>query len=164
MEINYRPEVCDHCRQSTTYILAIDRGTAQIVKQIARFIANKGVNIVHPRKEMEGRWLTSNEVGNLTRARAHGLIARVKGEPGNYCLTTKGSHFLHGGHIPKFAIRSKVEGKTMGYYDPDHTMVQISDFNDSKDYWEGMDYKIEEGRIVRESEFKRGESSQLKLI
>lgn len=150
-------KICPTCGQSTIYFLSIDRGTVQIVKQIARFIGRKGINAVHPRKEMEGAWLTSNEVGNLTRARAHGLIARVKGNPGNYLLTTKGSSFLHGSLIAKTAIRSKMEEKTIGYLEQDGE-VRISDFNASGEYWEGVGYEIQEGNIIKPREIVAAKS------
>ena len=82
--------------------------------QIARYIRTKGINVVHPRKEMEGHSLSSNDVGNLSRARFHGLIAKVKGEKGNYLLTTKGAKFLRGEAVPKYAIISIVTGKQIG--------------------------------------------------
>ena len=147
-KIKYEPEVCAHCNQSTTYILAIDRGTVHIVKQIARFIGLKGINAVHPRNEMEPRWLTSNEVGNLSRARFHGLIASIGDNPGNYVLTKKGGQFLHGKAIPKYAIISKSEGHQIGYFDPENTMVTIADFNGPGDYWEGIGYEIVEGNVI----------------
>lgn len=153
----YTPELCSHCGQSTTYLLAIDRGTVQIVKQIARFINKKGINVVHPRKEMEGIYLSSNEVGNLTHARAHGLIAKIKGEAGNYCLTTKGAQFLRGSKIPKYAIRSKVEHKTIGYFEPDTCTAHIIEYdrlgraeNGNMEYWEGINFTVEEGRIIQD--------------
>lgn len=146
----YVPSVCPHCNMTTDYLLPIDHGTAHIVKQIARYIGKKGINRVHPRKEMEGTYLTSNDVGNLTRPRAHGLIAKVKGEPGNYLLTAKGSAFLHGTPIPKYAIRSKIDGKTIGYHLPEAHTVIIGELNRAMEYWEGIDYSIEEGRIIRD--------------
>ena len=146
---NYKPLKCPTCHQTTTYILAIDPGTVHILKQVALFIGKKGINIVHPRKEMEGRYLTSNQVGNLTRARSHGLIARIKGNPGNYCLTTKGAAFLHGSPINRFAILSKAEKHQIGYLDEGIETCVISDFNNpAEPYWEGINYDIEEGRVV----------------
>lgn len=144
--IIYTPETCAHCTQTTTYVLGIDRGTVNIVKQIARFIGKKGINAVHPRKEMEGVYLTSNEVGNLTRPRAHGLIAKIKGNAGNYCLTSKGAAFLHGAEIPRYAIRSKSLRKTLGYVEGYN--VTVYEFNASDDKWEGIGYRIEMGEII----------------
>jgi hypothetical protein len=144
--INYVPETCGECKQTTTYVLAIDKGTVHIVKQIARFIGKKGINAVHPRKEMEGTYLSSNEVGNLTRPRAHGLIAKIKGNAGNYCLTSKGAAFLHGQPIERYAIRSKTLGKTIGYVEGHN--VTISEFNAAGDMWEGVGYGISEGNVI----------------
>lgn len=147
-KIQYTPEKCECCKQNTTYVLAIDRGTAEIVKQIARFIGKKGSNFVHPRKEMEGAYLTSNQVGNLSRPRNHGLIARVKGNPGNYLLTKKGARFLRGEAISKFAIVSKAEHKQVGYFEADKHLVRITDFNSTSEYWEGINYEVEEGSVI----------------
>lgn len=152
--MTYEPETCSHCGQTTTYPISVDRGTVDIVKQIARFIGRKGINAVHPRKEMEGEYLTSNQVGNLSRARLHGLIARIKGESGNYLLTKKGSEFLRGESIPKVAIIKKaVKGvaiHNIGYFEPDEIRCTISDFDETESYWEGINYKISEGRIIRD--------------
>ena len=150
MDIHYDPEICQACGQSTTYLLLIDRGTVKIMKEIARFIGRKGINVVHPRKEMEGEYLTSNDVGNLSRPRFHGLIARVREHKGNYCLTKKGAKFLRGESVPKCAIISKSEGHNIGYYEPTLLFCTIDDFRNEDEYWEGINYDIVEGIIVRD--------------
>ena len=159
IKIDYKPEVCHECGQTKDYALAIDRGTIKILKQMARFIGQKGINVVHPRKEMEGTLLTSNEVGNLSRPRIHGLIAKIKGEPGNYCLTSKGASFLHGHAIPRVAIRSKATGHTTGYYLPDENperMCTIHDFGADEPWWHGINYDIEGGRIIKNEQPSQG--------
>lgn len=148
MNEEYTPEVCPHCGQSTTYLLSIDKGSVDILKQIALFIYKKGQNVVHPRKEMEGTWLTSNQVGNLSRPRFHGLIARYKDEPGNYVLTHKGAQFLKGESVAKFAIISKDKHCQLGYWRPTDFQCNIHDFTDDDEYWEGINYEIKEGRVV----------------
>jgi len=149
---SYQAEVCDHCLQTTTYAIAIDKGTVDIVTRIARFIGGKGINAVHPRKEMEGGYLTSNQVGNLSRPRLHGLIAKVKGESGNYLLTRKGAQFLRGESIPRVAIIQKATGKTekstIGYLQND--TVILKDFENTVEYWEGINYSVEEGRVIKD--------------
>lgn len=144
--------MCPCCNQTTTYVLSIDKGTVHIVKQIARFIEQKGINAVHPRDEMDGLWLTSNEVGNLSRARFHGLIAGIEGNAGNYVLTKKGGQFLHGRSIPKYAIISKALGHQIGYWEPENTMVTVKDFDGEGEYWEGVNFEIEEGNIIHKGE------------
>ena len=160
----YQPEVCEHCKQTTTYLLPVDRGTVDIVKSIATAIRRKGINIIHPRKEMEVSSrtdldyktmveegiLTSNQINNLSRPRFHGLIAKVKDNPGNYCLTEKGGQFLRGREIPRFAIVSKAEGKQIGYYEELEYRVQLKDFAPDEEYWEGINFDIVEGRIVKD--------------
>ena len=148
----YKPEVCECCGQQKTYILALDKGTATVVKAISRHIGIKGINAVHPRKEMEGKTLSSNQVGNLTRARIHGLIARVRGERGNYLLTTKGSEFLHGKPMPKYAIVRKKSGDPShndGYYMADTETETVQSLLAKGEMWEGIGYEIKEGRIIQ---------------
>ena len=123
----YQAEKCECCGQTTTYLLPVDRGTIDIMISIGNAIRRKNINVIHPRKEIEvdprrvaydirlkEGYLTSNQVGNLSRPRFHGLIAKVKGNPGNYCLTTKGAKFLRGEYIPRFAIISKAEKHRIG--------------------------------------------------
>jgi len=157
MKTEYSPETCPCCSQTTTYLIPVDRGTVDIVKAIASAIRQKGINVIHPRKEMENEkcdialgCLTSNQVGNLTRPRCHGLIAKVKGNPGNYCLTTKGAKLLRGENIPRFAIMSKTEGHQVGYFRPEEATVNIRDFSSDDAYWQGIDFEIQEGYIVKD--------------
>lgn len=163
----YVPEVCQCCGQSTTYILAIDQGTVDIMKSMSNAIYKKRLNSIHPRKEMEINvdnsknmgyyrmikygYLTSNQVGNLSRARFHGLIAKIKGHAGNYCITRKGFKFLAGEPICKFAIISKSEGHQIGYWTPTNSSkdeVTIRSFGYSGDYWEAIGYEIKEGEVI----------------
>jgi len=144
--MDYIPEVCPCCKQSTTYVLSIGLGVTEIVKAIARHIQVKGINAVHPRKELEGKTLTSNQVGNLSWARMHGLIAKIDGNAGNYCLTRKGSAFLRGTPVHKYVTRSKVEERTIGYFGDE--MCTIHDFQPGDVRWEGINFTIEEGHII----------------
>ena len=155
--MNFKPEICQCCGQSKTYALAIDKGTTDTLRAISIAIGRKGINIIHPRKEMEWRskdisqgLITSNQVGNLTKARVHGLIAKIKGQPGNYCLTTKGANFLRGGEIPRVAIIDKVIGHQIGYFNPEDDKVSIRSFVSKEEYWEGINYTILEGRVIHD--------------
>lgn len=157
MRINYEPQKCHHCGQTMTYLLPIDQGTVDIVKSIASAIRKKGVNLIHPRKEMEvtsesvgafstmhdrikNGQLTSNQVGNLSRARFHGLIARVSSEKGCYLLTRKGARFLKGDDVPRFAIISKTEKRQIGYLNELTDITNIRQFGNDSQYWMEMEY------------------------
>jgi len=158
----YISEICQCCGQSKTYLLPIDRGTTDILRAVAKAILNKGINAIHPRKEMENKlapgvdydvmiregMLTSNQVGNLSRPRFHGLIAHIQKQPGNYCLTSKGAKFLKGERIPKYAIIDKVSGHQIGYWRAEKYQVCIKDFVLEEEYWEGIDFDIREGQIL----------------
>ena len=167
---DFEPEICEHCGQAKTYLLPIDYGTALIVKAVAAAIRNKKINLVHPVKEMEVSakdWnykraimegvLTSNQIGNFTRARVHGLIARSKDEPGNWLLTRKGALFLKGEEVPRLAIiekSRKVDGgrsHKQDYYKPDEFRCTVKEMSKPNlPYWEGIDFDIVEGRIVHD--------------
>lgn len=150
-KMKYQPEICECCNQTKTYLLAIDRGTVDIVKGISRAIGKKGENSVHLTKEVleQGFFSSHHQVGNVARPRAHGLVAKVKGEPGYYLLTSKGAKFLRGDRIPKYAIISKVEGRQIGYFEEEKNVVAIEDFNSESDYWEGINYDIIDGKVVQ---------------
>lgn len=148
--IGFEPEKCECCGQTKTYVLGIDKGTVEIVKQVARAIGKKKVNCIHVNKELvaEG-YITPIQMTNMSRPRSHGLIAHVKGEnmKGNYLLTRKGAAFLRGDVIPKYAIMSKADGHQIGYHEPEKYQCTVNDFA-GKEYWEGINYDIVEGRIV----------------
>lgn len=99
----------------------------------------------------EGK-LTSNQVGNLSRPRFHGLIAKVKGKEmaGNYCLTSKGARFLKGEQIAKYAIISKEQKHQIGYYEDDVYFCTTKDFLPDVEYWEGINFSIDAGQIVKD--------------
>ena len=158
--LQYKSEVCASCGQSTTYILPVDLGTLEILQAVANAIRKKGVNEVHPRREMElkpqeglpvGRmaqegYLTSNQVGNLSRPRFHGLIASIDGRPGWYCLTRKGAAFLRGANIPKYAIVSKALGRQIGYWNEQDQRITARELVKSDlPRWE---LDIVDGRVV----------------
>lgn len=146
--------MCECCGQDTSYIVNLDHGTAKTVYQIAQAIKRKGINIVHPRKELEGSYITSNQVGNLSKARFHGLIASVRDNPGNYLLTTKGSKFLKNEPVAKFAIVKKATHKegphNIGYHMPEELITNYKELINEPDYWNCIDFDIVEGRIVKD--------------
>jgi len=122
-------------------------------------IKKKGINQIHPRKEMEiskpglkadamrmaeQGYVTSNMVNNLTKARAHGLIAKVKGNAGSYVITFKGQLFLKGEFVPKKAIRSKTEKHTVGYGEESVTMQMLLG---QDTFWDSEDFTIKEGCV-----------------
>lgn len=167
---NFEPEICNSCGQAETYLLPIDWGTSLIVKAVAAAIRRKGINLIHPTKEMEvpaAEWsyrraidegvLCSTQIGNFTRARVHGLIARHHDEPGNWLLTRKGAAFLRGERVPSLAVIRKTtkteEGRSHKdeYYQPEKYTCTVYDFAKQKyPAWEAIDFEIVEGRIVRD--------------
>ncbi len=162
-KINYQAEICSHCGQTETYLMTVDLGTVDIVRAVASAIRQKGENCVSPRNEMEVSksqmsqlgydrmiregCLTSNMVGNLSKARSQGLIARVEGKPGCYCLTHKGAEFLKGASIPKFAIMSKVKRHNVGYWYENEERVTMKELIKSGEYWE-IDFNIVDRAVV----------------
>jgi hypothetical protein len=135
-KLGYMPDICPCCKQSCTYIVAIDRGAVELMRAIARYVQMEGVNKVHIRDDLEKKlkWITSVHTGNLSKPRMHGLIARYKenGErkAGYYLLTKKGSDFLKGASIPRYAIASKVESHQVGYFAENDLKCTINDFNE----------------------------------
>lgn len=135
----YKSDVCDHCGQSTTYLLGLDKGSVDIVLEILKAVTARGVNEVHPGREMgldgDKKWYLTN----LSRPRFHGLIAYVKDKKGYYCLTRKAGQFLRGHSIPRYAIISKSEHHQIGYWEPDKHRITLQEAikSDEMPYWEG---------------------------
>ena len=168
IKCEYKPEVCECCGQRKTYVLPLDRGTAAIVYAFSVAVRLKGVNMIHPRKEMEidrgnafrlelmtmirSGIMTSNMVGNLTRARIHGLLARVEKEAGNWCLTTKGAAFLRGEHVARYAVVRKTTADNRShkdeYWKPETEQITIAELAREGEYWQPIDFTIHEGRVV----------------
>lgn len=141
----FKPTVCEHCGQTTDYLLAIDRGISDILIGFIRAVKDIKSNCVHPIKMCEQGYLTVNQVKNLSRARFHGLIARIDNKSGWWCLTTKGGKFLRGDPIPKFCVVSKSLSKQVGYWQPEiHTIDIKSLVKIDSDYWEIKNFDVVE--------------------
>ena len=142
----YKPEVCPHCAQSTTYLLGLDKGSVEILLDILKFISAKGINELHPKKETD--WATNKEktwfLTNLSRPRFHGLIAYMKNKKGYYCLTKKAGQFLRGKPIPQFAIISKATGHQIGYWKEFEHQITLRQVlrSDELPYWEGSEQRM----------------------
>ena len=149
--MNYQHKNCSHCGQRLTYELDIDKGTVETLKTMARFIREKGINAVHLSKELLGNGLTNYQIGNISRLRFHGLVAKIRREAGNYCLTRKGIDFLEGLQVFKTAIIKK-GGKfsppyNMGYGDE---LVTINIFDRAwGEYWMLNGYEVLSGRVIK---------------
>lgn len=140
----YKAEVCPCCSQSTTYLLGLDKGSAETVQDILKAISTKGINEVHPARELNWKDDEKWKLTNLSRPRFHGLIAFVKGKKGFYCLTKKAGKFLRGEAIPRYAIISKVTGHQEGYWQTEQYQATFKElFTDSEiPYWEGAEKRM----------------------
>jgi len=156
-------QTCPTCGQSLTYELDIDKGTVKILKVIAERIRTKGINAVHLSKELLGNGLTHHEVGNISRPRFHGLVAKVPGNASNYSLTTKGLAFLKGEAIPRVAIIKKAtKGAPAHTLDHGEEMVTIGYFERGwGDYWSANGYEIREGRVITQAPVKTPQAQLL---
>lgn len=183
-QYDYEPATCECCGQTTEYMVTLSRGAATIVKAIAAAIDKKGVNVIHPTKEMEvpkDQWtyqravsegvLTASQIGNLTRPRIHGLIAKYKDEAGNWVLTRKGGDFLRGEAVPRLAVVAKGTGDRRShkkrYHLPDKYKCTIHELTKGdQPQWEAIGFKIQNGRIVDipTAAKEAGESKNQKLF
>ncbi|MDD5527750.1 MAG: hypothetical protein PHO56_02115 [Patescibacteria group bacterium] len=169
---NFKPLVCQCCNTKLTYILPIDKGSTDLLKAISIAIRKKGINEIHLRDEMEvsldlkgknakdraamihqaniNGHIVSNQTGNLSRPKRHGLIAPVAGaQDGTYCLTRKGAAYLRGDRIPKYAIIDKVKGKQVGYFEESTETCTVNDFLDPDcPYWEMINFDVVDKKII----------------
>ena len=137
---------------------------SDIVKSIAVAIGKKGINAIHPMKEMlcdprevpaseriKRGLLTPRQLGNITHVCRHGLVTRLD-EPGTFCLTRKGAAFLRGEAVPLVAIIDKRTHHNIGYVENKDGMpikTTIHAMQKSGDYWEGIGYDIVEGNVIQ---------------
>jgi hypothetical protein len=150
------PHVCEACSQTTTYAMALDRGTAHIVLAVFNAVRRLDRNRVHIDKEMvalkhdwpsyqemiEGGCMTSSMQHNVPRARYHGLIAFADRGSGEYLLTPKGAAFLRGEPVPKVVIVDKAKKKNAGYFEPEG-IVTWAQLVRKEPYWaKGFDFEI----------------------
>lgn len=162
--LKYVPERCMDCGQTKTYASRINKGIATIVQTIANRIGIKGINAIHPEKEMlirkdeMTRWdrvknghLTHTQIKNLTHACHHGLIEGLD-SVGNYGLTPKGIKFLRGFAVPFVFIIDKRTHKpieTLKDSDGNEIMGTIHELrNMNEPEWAGINYTVEEGRVI----------------
>lgn len=144
--VKYKPEKCECCGQSTTYLLGLDRGSFTILRKLLDGVSQKGINQIHPTRDLtftgREKWL----VTNISRPRKHGLIAFIEEKKGYYCLTRKAGQFLRGKSIARYAIISKKEQRTLGYWEPDVFQVTAQELlkNDELPFWEGELIKASE--------------------
>ena len=142
----YQPETCIGCHQTTTYRLGLDQGSAGIFIDIFKAICKKGINEIHPTREIEAwkdkgkKWYSTN----LSRPRFHGLIAFVKDKPGYYCLTKKAGIFLRNKPVSRYAIISKAEGHQIGYWEPEVHQITLQELLKSSEipFWEGDEQRM----------------------
>jgi len=140
------PTKCGHCGQTEEYKVSLSKGLAIVLAKIYNFIQAKKINVVHPRKEMEKKQLSSNDVGNISHLIYHGMLKDLE-EPGNVALTKKGLDFIKNDlEVEKIVIVSKVHDKAVYYYrlgGKTNFRKLIKD----KVYWEG-DF-ITRGNIIK---------------
>jgi len=115
-----------------------------------RAIDEKGINAIHIEKELVQRGkLTGNQGRNCIHMTKLGLIAHIKDEPGNYCITTKGADFLNGKEISKsVTVKKRTESEGSRTTEHSNEMCTIHDFQGKGEYWEIPGFEIREGRII----------------
>lgn len=138
--------VCEECNQTLYTKSSLNKGLCETMSQMFRFVAQKGINVFHPEKELlKGGYITANQRGNVSHLGNHGLIAKVDGEPGNWLLTRKASLLMKGGEVSKHAIVDKATKHTVGYLGE---LTTYQSLMHSSEYWYQIDFEIQEGRIV----------------
>jgi len=86
-------QVCPHCQQTIVARKeSLTKGIIRSLLKCAKTIEKKGLNKIHPRKELK---LSISEYNNFQKLRYHGLIAK-QDESGFWVITTKGYRFISG--------------------------------------------------------------------
>lgn len=141
--LKFIPNVCGCCGMTIDYIVSLDKGTANLLLAMIKIISDRNKNEVYIQGEVKSGLITPMQAGNLTKARAHGLIAPVEKEgvdAGRYLITRKGADFLRGKTIPKHAIISKKDDCQIGYFHGDEITINISEaMLSGAPYWDFLE-------------------------
>lgn len=154
----FEPSVCGGCTQTTDYDLAMDRGTALIVLAVYNAVRKKGKNRIHVVNEMlcdpadyasyremveDGR-MTLRMIGNVPRARYHGLLAFSDKHSGEYLITPKGAKFLRNEKIPRVAIIDKVTHTKKAYLNEERDTITFTQaMKRETPFWNIRNFEIE---------------------
>jgi hypothetical protein len=136
----FTPTVCQCCGMTLDYTVSLDKGTAELLLAMIGQVSRRNQNEVYLQEEVKKGNITPMQAGNLTKARAHGLIAPVRGKSANYLITRKGADFLRGKTIPRVAIVSKKDDCQIGYFHAEEITININEaVNGSGPYWEFLE-------------------------
>jgi len=138
-------KICPTCGQTTKTKSSLNKAMAHEMIIIGKFIKQKGINVFHPTKELvDGGLMNFNQRTNMVHISNNGLVAPLKGEPGNWVLTRKGMNFLKGEKIPKVAIVDKSTKITI-----DHEgETDIHQLLKGGGYWEQPGFDIVDGKVI----------------
>lgn len=155
--MEFTPEICPHCCQTTDYKIDLDRGSAHIVIAIANAHRRTGHKRIHVTNEMLGLtkdfrspyemvmdgYMSAAMLQNILRPKYFGLIAQGE-DPGYYLLTKKGSKFLRGETVNRSAVVDKLTHSKKLYLE-DAGMITIGELLKSSSifFWEGEKAKLE---------------------
>jgi predicted transcriptional regulator len=149
---DFEERICDTCHQRITYVTTLSKAHAMIMVAFARAVAKKGVNIVHPHKELvvDGE-ITSSMRNNITPLRNHELLKPDDTEPGNWNITEKGRNFLQGASVPRWAVVNEITSNRECYLLEEgnpNCWTTIGELLQRPDFWEGFNFEFVEGRKV----------------
>jgi len=142
---------CESCGQRIGYRSTVSKGIVKILEKVAEAIEEKGINVIHVRKELvDTGKMSLTQHNNLTHLTRLGLLANVDGEVGNYLITAKGMHFLNGGRIPReVTVQKATKDKGSHVIDRSDETCSIHDFMGKGEYWIVPGFEIREGRIIK---------------
>ena len=133
----FEPTVCPCCQMTIDYVVSLDKGTADLLLAMIKIANESKKNEVYIQGGVDNGDITPMQAGNLTKARANGLIAPVRDKNHYYLITRKGAEFLQGRTIPRHAILSKKDGCQIGYFHPEELTINIKEAeSDNRPYWD----------------------------
>jgi len=124
---------CEACGQKVTIRHeSMSKGLVDTLLTFADAVRREGRNKIHLQKEVN---LTKNQYNNFQKLRYHGLVYKVKDQPGYWLLTRNGGSFLRN----ELAIPKEVFVFNNHIVEKGHKLVRISEFYKTsfdEDYWQ----------------------------
>lgn len=137
---------CPNCGASMkSFHHALSSGLVSALIKAIKFVQLTNKNQFHLQGDLKE--LTKNEYNNFQKLRFHGLVAKIDGKAGFWCITRRGGQFLRG----EIALPDSVETFRNKIVSHAESLVHIRDLRDKVPSFE-QDFRYEYQEVQNSQE------------